>query len=354
MKSNLLKALLTAALSFSTTAAFSDDVITINATGVPYMRYVVKMLGDNFNSVEKRFQLRYVDESADDFAQKNASAAIDFSVSDITLSRADLDVRKLVQFPAMVTAIVPVINLPGIDSDKLVLDGAVLASIMSGDITVWNHEAIKALNPNLSLPAMRIKPIARSDASGATLAMSTYLAKKSTKFAQTVGIGKSVKWPAEVQLVHSGEALETAMSKTPGTITYIEMDVGNIKQMKFVRLRHPTGSIVKADIAFLRSGVVGARAADGENGIHSLNAVDFATNWPILLPIYITLPKKAMNDEKMALALRFIFWTFNKGDETIEQSGLVPLPVLLQTQAVKVIRTVRSTNGGALIFSFDL
>ncbi|MBC3937225.1 hypothetical protein H8K47_17870 [Undibacterium sp. CY7W] len=124
--------------------------------------------------------------------------------------------------------------------------------------------------------------------------------------------------------------------------------------MKFVRLKHHTGSIVKADLGFLRSGVVSARATEGENGANSLNGVDFANNWPILLPIYVTLPKNALNDERMTLALRFIYWIFNKGDETIEQSGLVPLPVLLQAQAVKVIRVVRSANGGPLIFNFDL
>jgi ABC-type phosphate transport system substrate-binding protein len=125
------------------------------------------------------------------------------------------------------------------------------------------------------------------------------------------------------------------MRENPGAITYIEMDVVNMKQMKFVKLRHRTGSIVKADVGFLSSGVVSAQATEVKSGVNSLTAVDFGANWLILLPIYIALPKKALNDEKMVLALHFIFWIFNKGDDTIEQPGLVPLPVQLQTPAVK-------------------
>ncbi|MBC3935923.1 substrate-binding domain-containing protein [Undibacterium sp. CY7W] len=235
MKKLFVKALLTAVLCVSANIALCDNVVTVNVVGVPYMHYVYKMLGDDFNSIENRFLLRYVDENANNFAMKVSAGSADFSVSDIPMPHNELIARKLIQFPVMVTAIVPVVNLPGIDSDKLVLDGPVLAGIMMGDITTWNHASISALNPNLSLPSLRIKTLARSYSSGATLAISTYLAKKSSRFAKNIGVGDSLKWPADVQLMHSGEAIETALSKTPGAISYVEMDVGNIKQMKCKR-----------------------------------------------------------------------------------------------------------------------
>jgi phosphate transport system substrate-binding protein len=129
--------------------------------------------------------------------------------------RAELEERKLIQFPSMVTAIVPVVNLPGIDSDKLILDGPLFASIMSGEITLWNHESIRALNQNLFLPPTRIKPFVRSDPSGATLAITTYLAKNASKFAKRVGIGESVKWPDETQLLLAVRRWRRQCVKTP-------------------------------------------------------------------------------------------------------------------------------------------
>jgi phosphate transport system substrate-binding protein len=224
---------------------------------------------------------------------------------------------------------------------------------MLGSITNWNHESIKALNPGLNLPSIRIKPIARSDQSGVTLALTAYLAKSSPEFNANVGKGVTVRWPTTTQLLHSGEALDSAILTTPGAISYIEMDEGNIKRMSFVRIRHRGGSIVKADIVFLRSGMVGAKTSIDANGTATINAMDLGGNWPILLPIYINLPQKSMNDERMSFAMRFMFWIYRKGDDTIEQSGLVPLPTILQTLAVRKFRKMDSIAGTPLEVKFD-
>src|SRR3712207_7157868 len=49
---------------------------------------------------------------------------------------------------------------------QLKLDGPTLAKIYLGDITKWNDEAIKALNPGVELPSTAIAPVYRSDGSG--------------------------------------------------------------------------------------------------------------------------------------------------------------------------------------------
>ena len=48
------------------------------------------------------------------------------------------------------------------------LSGAVIAGIFTNKITMWNDPAIAADNPGLTLPAIRIVPVVRSDGSGAT------------------------------------------------------------------------------------------------------------------------------------------------------------------------------------------
>jgi phosphate transport system substrate-binding protein len=346
---------LLAAIIFLAHPVYGERIVTINVIGVPYMHTVCNSMAGDFAYGERSFfHLNYIDGKTDDFAKKVANDEADFSISDIALSRRELDGKKLMQVPAMVTAIVPVVNLPGIESDKLVLNGPVLADIMSGAISTWNHDSIKALNPRLILPSLRIKPIARSDQSGATLALTSYLSKASPDFNTQIGIGSLVKWPSAIQLSHSGDALVSAIHATPGAISYIEMDEGNIKRLSFARIKHHSGSIVKADIDFLKSGVVGAKAVSDANGTESIVAVDLGQNWPILLPIYINLPQKSLNDERMSLALRFIYWIYAKGDDTIEQSGLVPLPVILQTLAVKKFRKMESSTGTPLVVNFDL
>jgi phosphate ABC transporter phosphate-binding protein len=51
---------------------------------------------------------------------------------------------------------------------NLRLSGAVIAGIFTGAITTWNDPRIAADNPGLTLPAIRVVPVVRSDGSGAT------------------------------------------------------------------------------------------------------------------------------------------------------------------------------------------
>ena len=51
---------------------------------------------------------------------------------------------------------------------NLRLSGAAIAGIFTGVITMWNDPKIAADNPGLTLPAIQIVPVVRSDGSGAT------------------------------------------------------------------------------------------------------------------------------------------------------------------------------------------
>jgi phosphate transport system substrate-binding protein len=44
----------------------------------------------------------------------------------------------MVQFPAIIGGVVPVINVDGVKSGQIKLDGPTLADIFKGNITNWN------------------------------------------------------------------------------------------------------------------------------------------------------------------------------------------------------------------------
>ena len=69
-------------------------------------------------------------------------------------------------------------NVPGING-RLRLNGAVLANIYLGTVTNWNAPGIKALNPTMNLPDLKITPVYRSDGSGSTYAFTDYLSEVS-------------------------------------------------------------------------------------------------------------------------------------------------------------------------------
>lgn len=57
-------------------------------------------------------------------------------------------------------------NLSGVSN--LVLDAPTLAKIFNSKITNWNDEAIKKLNPGVTLPGSKIQTVHRQDESGTT------------------------------------------------------------------------------------------------------------------------------------------------------------------------------------------
>ena len=57
--------------------------------------------------------------------------------------------------------IVPVVNLDGIKSGDLTIDGPTLAKIYLGEIKKWDDPAIKKLNPNVKLPSQAIALVHR-------------------------------------------------------------------------------------------------------------------------------------------------------------------------------------------------
>ena len=71
--------------------------------------------------------------------------------SDMPLKPDDLQAAGLMQFPAIIGGIVPVVNVEGIAPGALRLTGPLLADIYLGKIKNWNDKAIADLNPGLKL-----------------------------------------------------------------------------------------------------------------------------------------------------------------------------------------------------------
>src|ERR1700741_3470999 len=107
---------------------------------------------------------------------------VTFGASDMPLKPDDLAKKGLVQFPTVMGGVVPVVNIDGIKSGDLAIDGPTLARIYLGDIKKWDDPAIKKLNPNAKLPSQAIAVVHRSDGSGTTFIFTNYLVKVSPEW----------------------------------------------------------------------------------------------------------------------------------------------------------------------------
>src|ERR1700741_1905343 len=67
---------------------------------------------------------------------------VTFGATDAPLSGKELDESGLAQFPMVMGAIVPVVNIDGVKPGDLTLDGPTLAKIYLGEIKSWDDAAI--------------------------------------------------------------------------------------------------------------------------------------------------------------------------------------------------------------------
>ena len=74
---------------------------------------------------------------------------VDFGASDDPMKGEALDKGGLLQFPAVIGGIVPVVNLEGVAPGQMKLNGKLVADLFRGAIKKWNDPAIAALNPGV-------------------------------------------------------------------------------------------------------------------------------------------------------------------------------------------------------------
>ncbi|MBZ0068790.1 MAG: phosphate ABC transporter substrate-binding protein PstS [Thiobacillus sp.] len=250
---------------------------------------------------------------------------VDFGGTDAPLDEAELDAAKLVQIPTVMGGVTIVINVPGIESGKLKLDGPTAADMFRGAITKWNDPAIARLNPGVSLPNLAVTVANRSDGSGTTHVFTGYLAKQSMAFMREVGAGKTVNWPSNSVGGKGNPGVAANVQKIKGAIGYVDIADAMKNQMKFVALKNRAGNYIVpnqdavADAASGANFKVRGMAPDLLDQAHK-NA------WPITSATYMLAYEKGTDAAKQKGVVDFFTWSLNNGQKMAEDLGFVALP----------------------------
>jgi phosphate transport system substrate-binding protein len=250
---------------------------------------------------------------------------VDFGGTDAPLKDADLDAAGLVQLPTAMGGVTIVINVPGIESGKLKLDGITVADIFRGAITKWNDPRIAKLNPGLTLPNLAITVSHRSDGSGTTYAFTHYLAKQSLAFLREVGAGNTGNWPRNAVGGKGNAGVAANVQKIRGTIGYVDIADAMKNNMNYVALKNRAGNYI------VPSQQAVADAAAGANFNVKGMAPDLLDQshknaWPITSATYILAYEKGPNAAKQKSVIDFFTWSLNKGQGMAADLGFVALP----------------------------
>ena len=259
---------------------------------------------------------------------------VDFGATDDPLSGEELTKSGLVQFPAVIGGVVPVVNLAGVKPGEMKLTGAVLADIFRGQIKAWNDPAIAQINPGVKLPSTAITLVYRSDSSGTTYVFTDYLAQVSPAFKAAPGAGKTVNWTAG--LGGRGNAGVAAnVTKIDGAIGYVEYAYAKQNKMTHTAMVNRDGKTVQPDdLTFAAA----ANRVDWKSepgfGVN-LNHQPGADAWPITSASFILMYRAAADAKRSAEALKFFKWALNSGQKLAVDLDYVPLPPAV----VKLIET---------------
>ncbi|MFM8339230.1 MAG: phosphate ABC transporter substrate-binding protein PstS [Fluviibacter sp.] len=257
---------------------------------------------------------------------------VDFGASDDPVAAAELEKNGLLQFPAIIGGVVPVVNVKGVAPGQLKLNNATLSDIYRAKITKWNDPAIASVNPGVKLPDTAITLVYRSDSSGTTAVFTDFLSQVSPPFKGVVGSGKTVNWPAGVG--GKGNAGVAAnVTKIDGAIGYVEYAYAKQNKMAHVSLINRDGKAVQPSEASFGAAAGKANWAGTPNFAVNLNNQPGAGSWPITSASFILMYKKPEKPEQSAEVLKFFNWALMKGQKMASDLDYVPLP----DNAVKAI-----------------
>ncbi|BCP51635.1 phosphate-binding protein PstS [Kaistia sp. 32K] len=320
-----LKNIVLAAGLFATTiglgAAQAADISGAGAT-FPYPVYA--KWADSYKK-ETGIGMNYQSIGSGGGIKQIKAKTVTFGASDAPLKPEELAKAGLVQFPTVIGGVVPIINVPGLKPGELVLDGQTLADIFQGKIAKWNDEAIKKLNPSLTLPDTAIAVVRRSDGSGTSFVFTTYLSQVSKSWADEIGAASAVEWPVGLG-AKGNEGVAANVGQTQGSIGYVEYAFAAQNGMSYAKLVNKDGQTVAPDAANFAAAAANVDWANAPGYYVLLTNEPGATSWPITAATFILVYAKPDNAADVAEALKFFNWAYDKGDKMAEELHYIPLP----------------------------
>jgi phosphate transport system substrate-binding protein len=320
-----LFAILLAAVTFSVSAQ-------ITGAGATFPYPIYSKWSELYNK-ESGVALNYQSIGSSGGIRQIDAKTVTFGATDAPVAGDKLAANGQIQFPAIIGGTVAIVNLDGFKPGELRITGPVLAEVFLGEITKWNDPKLTALNPGKKLPDLEITIVHRADGSGTTFNWTDYLSAVSTKWAERVGKGAAVKWPAATSVGGKGnEGVAANVQRVKGAIGYVEYAYVKKNNLVFLQLQNRNGKYVSPDDLTFSAAAAGADwfSVPGM-GVSIVDQKGDAA-WPISTASFIIMYKDPVDKKASAEALKFFDWAFKNGKKAAEELDYVALPDSLTRQ----------------------
>jgi phosphate transport system substrate-binding protein len=321
--------------------ATAGQTMQITGGGATFPYPLYSKWVSEYNKLHPNVELNYQSLGSGAGIRQVTNRTVFFGATDGPMTDEQLRAApgKILHFPTVLGADVPVYNLAGV-STQLKFSGSVLADIFLGKIRKWNDPAIAGLNPGVNLPPTEITVVHRSDGSGTTYIWVDYLAKVSSEWKQKVGVNTSVNWPVGVG-GKGNEGVAGLVKQTPASIGYVELIYALQNQISYGMVQNLAGNFVAASTESVTAAAAGAAQQMPADFRVSITNAPGEAAYPISSFTWLLLYEDPEDKAKARVMVDFIQWALTDGQKFARELGYAPLPQVVVDMEKKALQTIK-------------
>ena len=307
-------------------AGVAAQTMQITGAGATFPNPIYSKWFSEYNKMHGNVQINYQPIGSGGGIRQISSQTVFFGATDGPMTNDQLLAApsKILHFPTVLGAVVPVYNIPGV-STELKFTGAVLADIYLGKITKWNDPAITKLNPGVNLPGSDITVVHRSDASGTSYIFVDYLAKVAPEWKSKVGVATAVNWPAGVG-GKGNEGVSGLVTQTPGSIGYVELIYALQNKISYGTVQNMAGEFTRASVASVTASAAAAVKQMPADFRVSITNAEGPGVYPVSSFTWLLLYESPKDKAQSKIMVDFVKWALTDGQKFCADLGYAPLP----------------------------
>ncbi|MFC7647945.1 phosphate ABC transporter substrate-binding protein PstS [Streptosporangium lutulentum] len=221
----------------------------MNAAGSSAQANAMDEWKKSFQQANAGVSINYQPSGSGAGVQAFIQGTVSFAGSDSALNDekgepAQADARcktgKAINLPMVTGPVAIVYNLPGVEG--LQLSPKTIAGIFDSKITKWDDAAIKADNPDATLPSTPIQAFHRSDESGTSDNFTKFLVKTAEWPYEA-----AKAWPAEAkgQGAKGSDGIAQQVKDVAGAISYVELSYAENSSLAKAKVANGSGEFVE-------------------------------------------------------------------------------------------------------------
>ncbi len=323
---NARKLLAIAGCAVALCAGASAQTVLINGAGATFPYPIYSKWFSEYNKLHPTVQINYQSIGSGGGIRQITNQTVFFGATDgpMTNDQQLAAPSKILHFPTVLGAVVPVYNIPGVTAE-LKFTGPVLVDIFLGKVTKWNDPQIAKLNPGVNLPVADITVVHRSDGSGTTYIWVDYLAKVSEEWKTKVGVATAVNWPSGVG-GKGNEGVAGLVQQTPGSIGYVELIYALQNKISYGSVQNMAGEFIRASVPSVTAAAAAAAGKMPADFRVSITNAEGKGVYPISSFTWLLLYESPKDKAQSKTMVDFVKWALTDGQKFCAELGYAPLP----------------------------